>query len=98
MDNRVSHLDAQRPPVPNVYSSDIIYFWSIKHQHIVKLTRSIFENVQNGFPCELCIPRYRPFMYGKPCQFVSNDFDQYKRHVINSENYYRRALVWTNCK
>ena len=89
---------ANKRSIVNVHTADTIYFWSIKHQSIVKLTRALFRDNRNGFSCELCIPRYRPLAHSSPCPFVGLNFDHYRKHVINAQNFYRRTLVWTSRK
>ena len=86
-----------------VFNSNTIYFYSIKHQQLIRLSSSDIRGRQQ---CELCIPIYPnpffPINHKDPngaCRFEFTSLTSFIHHILSrEEKRYKRPLVWTNGK
>ena len=83
------------PRLQRVHASDLIYYYSLKHQSIVTISKDDFR-LNKSIACELCIPVYRYRAESrKPCVCKFTKLSQFKNHIVHCENQWKRELAWS---
>lgn len=97
--------DATDPRIVRVRKkNDFIYFYSIKHSRLMKLTAyDVNQGRLKNAKCELCVAKYSKPKNSKQtntqeCDFRYTNFYKAKRHFYSAERKYCRQLIWSQSK